>query len=132
MDSFGFLLRLSARASSKATFVMMSSHVRWRPWRAPPGRLGTAPQKNRRGGYRVHWFIVCGLKFEVLTGSKEPEGSLLRMCLHRARRKVVTVENIHETLLLASLRSTVQEAEPRGLWARMIGVSERRGVRRGR
>lgn len=78
------------------------------------------PQTNRRGGNRVHWFMVGGMWFEVVVGSARDGRSLTHPCLHRAPQKVVLVRDVYESGMFESLRAVMCNATPKGKWARYL------------
>jgi hypothetical protein len=75
------------------------------------------PQVNRHEGIHLHWFMVCGLKFEVSVGSRPHPPSMVAMCLHCSSERI-WVRNWHESGQVSSVQAVAIEAKPRGKWAK--------------
>jgi hypothetical protein len=81
-------------------------------------RVVVQPQMNRASSNHLHWFIVCGLKFEVTVGSHAATRSVSELCLHCRQPPRIWVQDPYESGMLEVLRSQARRAIPRGKYAR--------------
>jgi hypothetical protein len=77
-------------------------------------RLIVEPQSNRADGNLVHWFLVCGLKFEVTVGKCQPPPGITRFCLLRGDPKLAWVLDPYETGFAKLLKDGTARSKPKG------------------